>query len=76
MKSTGYILNGKYVKGDVDQSKLIDHEQSTWKEASHDKQRREHRKDLIQPYKDGKPNMEFIEQYPEEAKQYGFIKGE
>ena len=74
MKSTGYIKNGKYIKGSVDPSKLIDHEQVTYKEASHDKQRREHRKDLIQPYKDGKPNAEFIQQYPTESQEYGFIK--
>ena len=48
MKSTGYIKDGKYIKGTVDPSTLIDHEQATYKEASHDKQRREHRKDLIQ----------------------------
>jgi len=28
---------------------------------------------LIQPYKDGKPNAEFIQQYPTESKEYGFI---
>jgi len=74
VKSTGYIINGKYVRGTVDPSQLVDHEQVTWKEADHDRQRREHRVELLQPYKDGKPNSEFIQQYPEEAKKYGFIK--
>lgn len=34
-------------------------------------------RELIQPYTaDGKPNPEFIKHYPEESKQYGFIKDE
>lgn len=74
MKSTGKIINGVYIKGDVEPADMIDHEQTTWKQSSHDKQRREHRRDLIQPYVDGKPNPEFIQQYRDEAKQYGFIK--
>lgn len=67
---------GVYHKGQVDPKDLIDIEQSTYKEADHDKQRREHRRDLIQPYKDGKVNPEFVEEYREEAKQYGFIDKE
>lgn len=32
-------------------------------------------RELIQPYTaDGKPNPEFIKHYPEESKDYGFIK--
>lgn len=38
----------------------------------HDMQRAEHKRDLIQPYKYGKLSDEFLEQYPEEAKQYGY----
>ena len=32
-------------------------------------------REIIQPYTaDGKPNPEFIKHYPEESKQYGFVK--
>lgn len=32
-------------------------------------------RELVQPYlSDGKPNPDFIKHYPEESKQYGFIK--
>lgn len=68
--------HGVYHKGKVDPKDLIDIEQSTYKDANHDKQRREHRRDLIQPYKDGKPNPEFIDVYRDESIQYGFIKGD
>lgn len=69
MRSTGYIdQSGKYHPGehievDTDTS-------STHKGWSHDKQRREHKLDLIQPWINGKPNPEFREMYPEESKNY------
>lgn len=74
MKSTGYILNGVYQKAQgVPQLETT--ENSTYKAYSHDRGREDHRRDLIQPYgNDGKPNAEFIEQYPEEARNYGFTK--
>lgn len=32
-------------------------------------------REIIQPYTpDGKPNPDFIKHYPEESRQYGFIK--
>ncbi len=74
MKSTGYVINGEYHKG---KAPLGTHEadNTQYKEWTHDKQRQEHRADLIQPYtRDGKPNPEFINIYPDEAKGYGFIK--
>lgn len=38
---------------------------------------RDHAHDLIQPYTpDGKPNPDFINMYPEAAKDYGFLDGE
>lgn len=74
MKSTGYIHNGVYYKEDPDIAELRDEKAITDKQYQHDKQRLMHKRDLLQPYKDGKPNPEFIEQYPEEAKNYGFIK--
>lgn len=72
MKSTGYILNGVYYDQEPDTSLLIDTRASTDQQYSHDRQRENHRRDLLQPYKNGKPNPDFIEQYPEESKQYGF----
>jgi hypothetical protein len=81
MKSTGYILNGAYhtINGVYHPGKftriVIKEQLETTiidKQYQHDRQREEHRRDLIQPYKDGKPNSEFIEQYPEESQQYGF----
>lgn len=72
MKSTGYILNGIYYRESDHSTAEIDIDSITYKSYSHDRQREEHRRDLIQPYVDGKPNPEFIQQYSEEAKQYGF----
>lgn len=74
MRSTGYILNGEYHTGEPPVEGMKDPRASTDKQHDHDRQRREHRRDLIQPYKNGLPNREFIEQYPDEAKQYGFVK--
>lgn len=72
MKSTGYIINGKYMQGAAPLG--VPPENLQYKEWEHDKQRSEHRADLVQPYtRDGKPNDEFIMLYPEESKGYGFI---
>jgi hypothetical protein len=76
MASTGYVLNGKYYKKQPDLSKLQSLQQSTWKEWDHDKQRQEHAADIVQPFKQGKPNQEFIDLNPEAAKDYGFTKEE
>lgn len=75
MNSTGYILNGVYYSGMPEVGHLKEKRASTDKLYSHDRQREEHRRDLLQPRMlDGKPNPEFIAQYPDIAKQYGFIK--
>lgn len=72
MKSVGYIdESGKYHKGETNHNS--DDVSPIFKQWSHDKQRREHAQDIVQPYKNGKPNDEFIFLYPEEAKNYGFI---
>lgn len=72
MKSTGFILNGVYLTEVPDVEALRDPHAVTDKQYSHDRQRENHRRDLLQPYTNGKPNPEFIEQYPKEAKEYGF----
>ncbi len=65
----GVIINGQYYKHGLG---LTDGQNPTWKSWSHDRQREEHQRDLIQPFINNQPNPEFIEQYPEEAKNYGF----
>jgi hypothetical protein len=74
MKSTGYILNGVYYDQLPDVESLRETHATTDKQYSHDRQRENHRRDLLQPYVNGHPNPEFIEQYPKEAKEYGFNK--
>lgn len=74
MKSTGYIINGEYHQGMAPLG-TPDPDNTQYKGWTHDKQRSEHRADLVQPYtSDGKPNQEFITLYPDEAKGYGFLK--
>lgn len=75
MKSTGYIdPYGTYHKEVPDMESLRNEHSSTEKEWSHDRQRESHRKDMLQPYKNGQANPAFIEQYPQESKEvYGFI---
>lgn len=78
MKSTGYVMDGVYYTKDSigKQGPVLPAAASssiTYKVYSHDKQRMEHQRDLIQPYVSGQPNPLFIEQYPEESKQRGFI---
>lgn len=72
MTSTGFVLNGKYYKKPPNLSELQSQQQSTWKEWDHDKQRHDHAADIVQPFKHGKPNQEFIDLYPDAAQEYGF----
>lgn len=72
---SGYILNGVYYTGEPDMSIFKDGVSGQYKGWDHDQQRRDHRLELLQPYnRDGKPSQEFIDNYPEEARTYGFIK--
>jgi hypothetical protein len=69
MKTVGYIdSNGKYVRGE-DKPLSFD-VNPTHKEYRHDMERKQFAKEIIQPYKDGKANSEFIKAYPEESKEY------
>ena len=77
MNSTGYIdPTGVYHKNEKpDISKLKNDRASLDKQYQHDRQREYHRRDTLQPYtRDGKPNPQFVEQYPQESKAYGFTK--
>ena len=69
VKSRGYINSqGKYIKGE---DKAMPHDvNSTYKEYSHDIGRKEHHIEIIQPHKDGKPNRDFVDAYPEYSKKY------
>ena len=67
------IINGKYVK-DADMNKLSNSQNSTFKSHDQNRQRKDYSKEIIQPYnRDGKPNQDFIQAYPEESKSYGFL---
>lgn len=61
------IINGKFIKGINTGAIEIS---SQYKQYSHEMQRLDHRKNIIQPYKQNKPNPEFIRSYPEESKKY------
>lgn len=76
MKSTGFIIDGVYHKTAPQPDQLIENTQSTYKTWSHDIQREEHQVDIIQPYEAGKPNDDFIMNYPEESGLYNFIEKE
>lgn len=73
MPIKGYILDGKYYKKEPNLSELQTHQQSTWKEWDHDRQRNEHAADIVQPFRGNKPNQEFIDLYPDAAQDYGFL---
>jgi hypothetical protein len=69
----GVVINGIYYKNE-DMAKQPDVENATYKQWSHADQRKNHARDLVQPWKDGKANPAFIEAFPTEAKEvYHFI---
>lgn len=78
MKSTGYILNGKYVRaGNTPDSAKSVRKQPLHGQYETDRMREEFRKDLVQPYlPNGKPNKEFVDAFPERAEGYGFVNKE
>jgi hypothetical protein len=71
----GYIKDGQYHRGVPDNGDSRPMPSSLVKAADHDDQRWEHQADLLQPYDAaGRPNEAFIEEYYEEAKNYGMVK--
>lgn len=77
MSTTGYILNGKYVRSSHDTVATKPRKQPLAKQYEMDRMREDFRRDIIQPYlPNGKPNPEFIEAYPKQAVNYGFVKEE
>lgn len=70
---SGIIINGKYVKGG-DVSRLSARQQSTFKSHEANRQRQDFAREIIQPFdRSGKPNPDFVQAYPEESKNYGFL---
>lgn len=67
----GYIdSHGKYHRRS--KPAVLEANASQWKGWSHDRQRAEHQWELLQPYdRDGRPNAEFMEAYPEESRNNG-----
>jgi hypothetical protein len=76
--STGYILNGKYVRsGTVPSQVTVPRKHVLQKQFETNEDVQRFKKDLIQPYlPNGKPNPEFIDAYPKEAERYGFVNKE
>lgn len=72
----GYIdPSGKYHRENAKPADMVPMKTSVWKQSDHDRQRREHKMELIRPYlPDGNPNPAFIEVYPDESREtYKFI---
>lgn len=75
----GYIgSDGKYHAGSPKMATIVPSATSVWKQSDHDRQRQDHKAELVRPYlPSGEPNPEFIELYPEESKiTYKFIKSD
>lgn len=75
----GILIDGKWYKDEAEAKKHLASRsapiarQARVFEMSQEAQKFD--RELIQPYtEDGKPNPEFIKHYPEESKEYGFIK--
>lgn len=72
----GFIgADGKFYSGQPKMASMVPQKTSVWKQSDHDRQRQDHKADLVRPYlPSGEPNPEFIELYPEESKHtYKFI---
>lgn len=73
----GYIVDGIYHKGTPDLTKLRSRQQSTWKQHDWNRQRKDYAREIIQPHlPDGRPNPQFVDAWPTEAKEYGFLPTE
>lgn len=72
----GFIgADGKFYSGQPKMAAIVPQKTSVWKQGDHDRQRQDHKADLVRPYlPSGEPNPEFISLYPEESKTiYNFI---
>lgn len=66
---------GKYHKDSLTMQTVVPQATSVWKNSDHDRQRADHKKDLIQPFlRNGEVNPAFTEAYPDECKEmYGLL---
>lgn len=75
----GYIgSDGIYHEGSPSLPDMVVERSVNWKQGDHDRQRQDHKIDLIRPYNpDGSPSEQFIEQYPTESQEvYHFTKSD
>ena len=75
----GFIgADGKFYEGTPKMAQMVPNRTSVWKQSDHDRQRREHKAELVRPYlPNGEANPEFIELYPDLAQNtYHFIKSD
>lgn len=75
----GYIENGVYHRGSkpAPVQKISTTVAGIYEQHVLERQAEAHAHDLIQPYnRDGTPNQDFIDYYPDDAKNYGFIEKE
>lgn len=74
MYKGGYIKDGVYVPHQADPESLRTSNNSTYKASDHDRQRKDYAREIIQPFDmQGKPNEDFINAFPTEATEYGFL---
>jgi len=65
----GYVdEQGRYHRGEA--KKLGQERNTMYQQWSHDQQRKEYAKEIIQPHVNGKPNPDFVRAYPEYSHQY------
>ena len=72
MSTKGYILNGVYHKTEAPLERMVNTQQTMYKQYDHARQRFDHSAEILQPYVGGKPNPKWAEINPEEAQAYGF----
>lgn len=68
------VINGKYIKDQCEICLGLARKEvpasSTRVDFRIRRQQEDHRRDILQPYANGKPSREFIKAYPDKAKNY------
>lgn len=74
----GYIDANGYHKGDLRMQDAVPQPTSVWKNSDHDRQRADHKWEMVQPYlRNGEVNPEFLTAYPDESREiYKFLPTE
>lgn len=68
---SGAIIDGKYQKVCIGCQAAQERKQTAGAaEYERERQREDHRRDMLQPFENGRPNKEFIAEYPEESKNF------